>query len=477
MSRLKSLAGLAFVSSLAVGAMGCPNREVAEILPTQNREEYKDIPVEVNRDVDILFQIDNSGSMGDEQTSLTNNFGRFIQVLENTEGGLPNVHLGVISTNVGTAGYSISGCGGSGDNGRLLNQGRVLGCAPPNGIYISDVQTPGTLERTKNYSGTLAETFACIAKLGTDGCGFEQHFESLKRALDGSNMQNQGFLRDNAFLAVIFLSDEDDCSVTADGGVMFDPAQMDVTDPLGPLSSFRCTEFGVTCGGQTLPRAPFDSGSTDCEPRSDSPYMPHPDRYVEFLKGLKTDPLQIIAAGIIGNPSPVRVELDEGGKPDLSPSCTTGAGKAAPGVRLHYFLNQFPMRNSFTSICNENLEDAVTQVAQLLARIVGNPCLEGAVDTTDLDEAAPGLQIDCSVADIRYPNTSRQASTPLRRCDMAADGMIPSAGQELPCWYVNSDLDTCDKPGQNGLIMSVERGSDPLPGTHVIARCNIATQE
>ena len=43
----------------------------------------------------------------------------------------------------------------------------------------------------------------------------------MKRALDGSNPENEGFLRDDAFLAVIFVADEDDCSAFSRG--VFDP--------------------------------------------------------------------------------------------------------------------------------------------------------------------------------------------------------------------------------------------------------------
>jgi signal transduction histidine kinase len=55
----------------------------------------------VNRDLDILFVIDNSSSMQAERTSLTHNFQRFINTLEHIDGGLPSVHIGVVSTDLG----------------------------------------------------------------------------------------------------------------------------------------------------------------------------------------------------------------------------------------------------------------------------------------------------------------------------------------------------------------------------------------
>ena len=42
--------------------------------------------------------------------------------------------------------------------------------------------------------------------------GFEQPLEAMYRALLDPEKLNQGFLREDAFLAVIIISDEDDCS-------------------------------------------------------------------------------------------------------------------------------------------------------------------------------------------------------------------------------------------------------------------------
>src|SRR5262249_59114045 len=77
---------------------------------------------------------------------------------------------------------------------------------------------------------------------------------AVERAL-GPNAPsgNAGFLRDYAFLGIVLITDEDDCSAPADSQ-LFDPSQNSNADPLGPLASFRCTEFGILCGGQSPPR-------------------------------------------------------------------------------------------------------------------------------------------------------------------------------------------------------------------------------
>src|SRR5690606_15398731 len=133
----------------------------------------------------------------------------FIQVLRQIDGGLPNLHLGVISQDLGAGGLTVGGtCAGAGDAGSLLATPRLPGCAPPDGKFIADVEGGDGGPRITNYAGSLEDTFACIATLGPTGCGFEQHLGSLRRALI-DNPGNAGFLRPDAFLAIVIISDED----------------------------------------------------------------------------------------------------------------------------------------------------------------------------------------------------------------------------------------------------------------------------
>src|SRR5688500_4611074 len=50
-----------------------------------------------SRKLDILFLIDNSLSMQPMQEALAMNLGNFMMPLRNLPGGLPNLHIGVIS--------------------------------------------------------------------------------------------------------------------------------------------------------------------------------------------------------------------------------------------------------------------------------------------------------------------------------------------------------------------------------------------
>ncbi len=422
------------------------------------------VPVDFNPNIDILFVIDNSGSMAEEQASLAANFPRFINVLEAIEGGLPNVNLGVISTNVGAGPYPISGCVWPGDNGALQStrgEGAPPYCIVPTGAFIQDWDdgAGGRLRNYDSYQG-LAASFACIAQLGTSGCGFEQPLESMRRALDGSVAGNAGFMRPDAFLAVIFITDEDDCSTRDDS--MFDTSSMTLSDPLGPLSSFRCFEYGVDCAiGNDDRRAP--GPRMNCSPRADSPYMFHPDEYIDFLKNLKPDPGQVIVAGIIGDETPVVVASEpELAGLHLAPSCATAAGEAAPGVRMSHFIRAFPQRNTITTICNEDLSDALVLIATILADAIGNPCVIGDID---IDPDLAGVQYQCQVTELWHAGQEDQIETVLPECDAGASNAT--------CWRFVEDLALCtggEHPSH--LKLEIVRGSDiPRPGTTYSILC------
>ncbi len=288
------------LSLLGLGLLaGCPDRTISEVNPQQGRVEYKDIPVTVNRDIDILFVIDDSPSMLDKQTNLKNNFPNFINVLNTIEGGLPNVHLGVVSSDLGTKGADEAtpgpgigsgpgSCSGNGKSGNLRTDALV------SGAFISDSKnTDGT--RTTNYMGSLASAFSAIASAGAAGCGFEQHLEAAKRALN-NNPANAGFLRPNAFLALVFIQDEDDCSISKAALLGTD------TTTLGPLQSFRCNRFGHTCaqGGADSNAMNAVGPKGGCNSNDNSAYLTKVSNYVTFFKGLKTDPANVIVAAIAG---------------------------------------------------------------------------------------------------------------------------------------------------------------------------------
>jgi hypothetical protein len=455
-----TLAGLIAGSLLT----GCPDRSLSEVNPIQDHVHKASIPVNLNRNIDILFIVDNSGSMAEEQVSLTANFPQFINVLNTIPGGLPDVHLGIISTNVGTGGVNIGGCSSAsrpqGDDGNLLTNG----CTGLTGQFISDIKQPNGTRMT-NYSGDLATLFTCMARLGTTGCGFEQSLDSMYRALQPG--KNPGFIRQDAYLAIVFLGDEDDCSAK-DGGAMFGDPNGTITSPLGPRTSFRCHEFGIECDNDPNPRS--FGHRTGCVPRVNSQYEKDVQPYIDYVKSLKTNTKNIIVAGIIGNVDDqhsvdVIPDPDDATRPSVGPSCTSASGTAFPGFRIQAFLDAFPERNFTTTICNDNLTDAMQEIGNIIKVAVGSPCIDRAL--ADRNPNIDGVQPECSVADVINPDDE----PPTR-----VESIIPSCdgnGNTPPCWRFIQDAVQCPTPPYaTDLAIDVNRGGASVPlGTVLEVQC------
>ena len=93
--------------------------------------------------------------------------------------------------------------------------------------------------------------FGCIAAVGENGCGFEHQLGAVARALgaDGARapVENDGFLRPDAALAIVLVSDEDDCSAPVTSPLYDAVQNLTLASAMGPPSSFRCSEFGHLC--------------------------------------------------------------------------------------------------------------------------------------------------------------------------------------------------------------------------------------
>ena len=441
-----------FVLGLVVG---CADREVQEVIPIPSNVDVKSIPAIINRDVDILFVIDNSESMADEQTALAANFPRFIDVLDNIQGGLPNIHIGVVTTNMGSFGQ-LSGvhCDGGGDGGSL----QTGGFAFTGGVrYIEDIEgvTPGT--RVTNYGATaLPDVFRQIATVGILGCPFEQPLASMRAALSG-NPDNAGFLRPGAHLAVVVISDEDDCST--DSAEFFGPASA----RLGPIDSFRCFEFGITCD-EPDPRVP--GPRTNCRSNETSPYQVAVAEYVQFLQelrpGNRPGNYDAVVAAIIGDRDPVAIGTRDAGseiRPTLNPSCTYPPSQSAdPAVRLGTFLDGFPLQNSNNTICTDDLSNAVESVAELIRGSIGYRCFDSPL--VDVHPETPEPDYECAVA----MDYASQPDAIIPQCDATASVQ--------PCWRISATLPDCTTSATGlGIEVVTPPGFAPPTGTLVDASC------
>ncbi len=139
------------------------------------------------RKIDILWVIDNSGSMETSQTSLAQNFRSFIQTFKDKNF---DFHMAVTSTDAYVDYYY--------SNSTSYSKFKD-GDTQHSGIFIMDKDTPN-----------IEQIFMTNVMIGINGSGDERAFSSLEKAL--TNPLNNQFRRSDAFLAVIIVSDEDDFS-------------------------------------------------------------------------------------------------------------------------------------------------------------------------------------------------------------------------------------------------------------------------
>ena len=335
-------------------------------LPLAHFSDYQVIaskprPPTMTNNVDVLFVMDNSPSMTPKQKALAKNIPLFISGLD--AAGL-DYHIAIISTDIGTNtapgtpwGASIGKCDTYvGDDGVMqtspctshsdVTSDAKNACSSlcPDDKYVPNdgkrflskvggvTNVPVALELDP-MSGKMVDrgpihAFQCMALLGDSGCGVESPLESVHRALDAHRGENSGFLRPDSLLAIVFLTDEDDCSVQLARRSENNPTTRDC-DPAQPDTfdcynlDYRCLARSVTCD-QVMDTP---GTKTNCKERPGN-YLEPVSKYATFLRGLRPAG-RLLLSGIWTLPS-----IDKGGVVSIargSGGTTTPFLNRAPG--------------------------------------------------------------------------------------------------------------------------------------------------
>lgn len=165
--------------------------------------------------VDILYVIDNSPSMYDEQQTLIANFDTFVQEMQAALAEVADYHIGVITTdNYAEEGFL--------DDSTDVVNASVPACKFLGGMVVESQQglcTP--FAAGFNYiteADVLEAKFSCVANVGEDGDSDERVGDALIGAIAPENQApgtcNAGFLRPDALLILVILTDENDSSDT-----------------------------------------------------------------------------------------------------------------------------------------------------------------------------------------------------------------------------------------------------------------------
>jgi hypothetical protein len=160
-------------------------------------------PVDCDR-ADFVFVIDDSPSMQEYQRQLVDNFPVFIDGVQRVVEHNTDLHVGVITTDAYV--------------------GNPAPCNVLGGFVVATAGAHSSRATCGPYAegntwmtaaDDLAASFACAASVGTQGAQIEQPAAALQAALDPDSDAaecNQGFLRDDALLVAVLLTDEPDQS-------------------------------------------------------------------------------------------------------------------------------------------------------------------------------------------------------------------------------------------------------------------------
>lgn len=335
------------------------------------------------RAVDLLFMVDDSNGTIAEQEALVAQFGRIVAGLTFGDSDrdavqdfpmLSSLQIGVITSDMGVGGNVVFGCEPSdlGRDGLLRPEGAL---ARPE----CDGEYPRFLQFVPESAPELVRDLECVASVGANGCGFEQPLEAMLKALapstardiDGSPLRffgdtrghgdglNAGFVRDEALLVLVVMTDEDDCSAA-------DPALYDT-------ESTRFGEVARRC--------------------SEHPEALHPiARYAQGFGSLKPDPRELVYAALVGIPPDLeglgyrtlladpRLEerFNPATGPNLVPSCNVpGMGAAFPPrrvLRVGEALEELGASTVATSLCTDDFTSAFDAILARVAQVVSGSC-------------------------------------------------------------------------------------------------------
>lgn len=214
-------------------------------------------PTPPNNQLDVLLVVDNSVTMSEKQKLLERSIPQLLDELLTPREGkedapIEDIHFGVISSSLG--GHGSQHCGrdevdengvpyNKDDRGHLLAPSRQAGASPSESVLS---WTGGDESDRDAFAAELGEL---VLSVGDRGCGFEAPLEAMYRFLvdpsppqeivlggpsgteaiastDSSGnplvdqellAQRDAFLRPKSSVAIVMLSDEDDCSAM-DGG-------------------------------------------------------------------------------------------------------------------------------------------------------------------------------------------------------------------------------------------------------------------
>ena len=479
-----SSAGAGLLAALtALTSTGCLERELRPLVPCVTQGFVESVAGPVVDKVDLLFMVDNSGSMLEEQASLAEELPRLVRVLtsgDRTGDGpssddfdpVKSLHVGVITSDMGVAGFNVPTCTRApmfGDDGLMP-------------MFLE--YEPGVSPQTPDEFGA---EFRRLATTGIGGCGFEQQLEATLKAITPSSsgitffgatrghgdVENAGFLRPDSVLALVLVTDEEDCSIRTGSEDIFNQMSSTYTGDLN-LRCFRYKEA-------QWPVQRYIDGFAALRPGQEDLLV------VGAITGV---PVDLIAAGtpdyarILEDPRMVEVE-DPGGGGRLVPSCNVpGRGLAFPPRRIVELARGFGKNGIVQSICQTNLNGALDAILGKLIDALNNVCLprklnadaSGLVDCDVIQQIAPpgsyeGQPTACGELGGVNPVPRRTNADGSLDCEVFQVTVVGGVPSGEGWYYDDFSPATISACGADGRRVAFTGGARPPNGVNVELEC------
>ncbi len=204
---------------LALGAWSCGAGSVSDGCPTGGCTSAQTVTRRFQTDsssqIDVLFVIDDSPSLGGFQPAVAAAYPQIAQALENLTspsgspglaGKPPSLHVGFVPASFGSA---PNACPAS------PLRGAACGLPAPDQFLATSA-----CGEQPNFEGSMPLAFSCMASFDVEDCGAPQPLAAMRRALGGDPRGGalagrSPFSRDSATLQVIIISARDDASGSA----------------------------------------------------------------------------------------------------------------------------------------------------------------------------------------------------------------------------------------------------------------------
>lgn len=333
--------------------------------------------------------------------------------------GPVELHIGVITSDLGAGFDGFDGCDLHGDDGILRDD--VLSAELYN-EYGCESLTDGdkfirVVEGAVQNMGYISDVSSAVKCLvlaqmtRTTTCPIKQPFRAVQRALDyHRDSANELFLREEGGLAVVFISGEDDCS--ADDFSLYNPTL---------FSPYHCFAQGLDC---------VQEGNiyTACTERAGGALMPTAElaTLLEAAKGNNTVVVSVMAGPYDADTGVMINNVPDVGM-QIQPSCKADGGglEALPAVRLSLLKDHFADSALFQEICAPDSGQFFEGVARKLAAQTAYRCMPKV--PVDTDGSKPGMQAQCDIMDVVNPGeVSEDRIGPYPECRQSGYGVT--------CW-------------------------------------------